>query len=230
MAYLISAHIVRERSNFDRLSELPASIGHRVYHHRVAKVWIIDAFRASRQPEYPFQSTFSTVDVPLELPAELADLERVYSHLDDLGSSNSFKKSYINFALLLNRLLATPILSCVSDDDELDFACVVADGSLVRLKCRCGDLLITYADGKTSIQPLLPEFDDDEELSADPTELRGALPGVEVADRPMSWESRLHAIAIKEWRRFNGTETTILGLGSFDPPEDESDWQLVGSS
>jgi hypothetical protein len=39
----------------------------------------------------------------------------------------------------------------------------------------------------------------------------------------------LHWIAIEELLAFAGVKDTILGLGSFDPPADESDWQLVTS-
>lgn len=230
MGYLISAHITRDTPDFQRLAELPSSIGHRVYHHDAAKVHVIDAFRASRPPEYPFQTPVPAADIPLELPPELNALESVYDYLNKLKLANSFKKSYINFGLLLNRLLDVPILSFISDDDEWDFVCTVADRSLSRLKCRCGDLVITYQDGNPQIQPLVPEFDDDDEFLTNLDDLRTALPDVTVADRIVPWDSQLHAIAAEEWQLFGSTNTMILGLGSFDPPEDEPDWKLIGSS
>ena len=228
MGYLISAHIARDKPDISRLAELPLSIGHRVYHHRSANVYVVDAFRASRPSDYPFQTPVPAADIPLELPPELNTLESVYGYLNKLQLANSFKKSYINFALLLNRLLGMPILSFISDDDEWDFACAVADGSLSRLKCRCGDLVITHEDGNTQIQPLVPEFEGDEEFLTNIDDLRAALPDISVADGNVPLDSQLHAIAIEEWRLFANTGTMILGLGSFDPPEDESDWQLIG--
>ena len=227
MGYLITAHVFRDKPDIRCLAEVPSSIGHRVYHHRSANVYIIDAFRASRPSDYPFQTPVPAADISLDLPPELSSLESVYGYLNKLKLANAFKKSYINFALLLSRLLGLPILSFISDDDEWDFACTVADGSLARLKCRCGDLVITHQDGNTQIQPLAPEFEDDEEFLTNIDDLRAALPDISVADRNVPWDSQLHAIAIEEWRRFANTDTVILGLGSFDPPNDEADWELI---
>jgi hypothetical protein len=39
----------------------------------------------------------------------------------------------------------------------------------------------------------------------------------------------MHSIAMEELQAFAGIKETILGLGSFDPPEAESEWQLVAS-
>jgi len=231
MGYLISAHIVRDKPAIERLAELPASIGYRVYFHRAADVCIVDTFRSSRPPEYPFQTPLPVADVPLELSDSLNALESVYEFLSQRKLANSFKKSYINFALILNRLLGTPVLSIISDDDDLDFACLASDGSLARLKCRSGDLLITYQNGDAQIQPLIAEFDDaDEELLTDTNDLRAAIPICSVAERNTPWNSTLHAIAIEEWQSFASTDTMILGMGSFDPPEDESEWELIGGS
>jgi hypothetical protein len=230
MGYLISANIARDKPDAGRLAELPSSIGHRVYYHRSANFYVVDAFRASRSADYPFQTPVPAADIPLDLPAELNELESVYGYLNKLQLANSFKKSYINFGLLLSRLLGTEILSIISDDDEWDFACTVGDGALSRLKCRCGDLLITFEDGTTQIQPLVPEFEDEDEFLTNLDDLRSAIPNIAVADRDVPWDTQLHAIAIQEWRRFSNTDTPILGLGSFDPPEDEADWQLIGGS
>ena len=160
---------------------------------------ILDAFRASRPAEYPFQASVPAADIPLELPAELKELETVYTYMNKLKLANAFKKSYINFALLLNRILEMPILSFVSDDDELDFACTVSDGALSRLRCRCGDLLVSYSDGETQILPLVPEFEDDDESLTNLNDLRSAIPSITVADRNVPWDSHLHAIATQEW-------------------------------
>lgn len=230
MGYLISAHIVRDRPDVTRLSELPDSIGHRVYHQRTADVWMFDVFRASRQPDYPFQTLVPTADISLDLPPELSDLQSIYKHLGSIDLANAFKRSYVSLALLLNRIFGTPVLSFVSDDDELDFACTADNDALSRLKCRCGDLVITFQDGSTQIQPLVPEFDDDEEFLTNLEDLSAAVPGVSIAARDVPWDTQLHAIAIEEWRRFADTDELILGLGSFDPPSDESDWELVADA
>ncbi|MFN3150964.1 hypothetical protein [Bremerella sp.] len=229
MGYVISAHVTRQKPDVSRLAEIPASIGYCVYYHRSADVYMIDAFRASRPPDYPFQKAIPATDIPLELPAELSDLELVYRFLDKQRLANSFKKSYINFGLLLNGLLGMPVLSFLSDDEEWDFACTVDQGKLARLKCRCSDLLITYEGGKTHVQPLAPEFEEENFLT-NLDDLRVACPKVSVAERNVDWDIELHTVAIEHWRQFSDSSQLILGLGSFDPPEDESDWQLLSRS
>ena len=53
------------------------------------------------------------------------------------------------------------------------------------------------------------------------------IPGVEVYLRTTPWNPQLHAIATEEVAMFKGTEKPILALGSDEPPEDDSDWQLI---
>ena len=71
--------------------------------------------------------------------------------------------------------------------------------------------------------------DGDEDALTDTASLRSALPDVEILPRETPWNTQLHAITIEELKVFAGIKEAILGLGSFDPPEDESDWQLVAS-
>jgi hypothetical protein len=229
MGYLITAHVFREKPNFSRLAELPKSIGHRAYLHQAANLYLLDAFRASKVPQYPFQTLIPSSDIPLELPPALEPLERLYSRLAALKLANAFKKSYINTALLLNRLLQVPVFSFASDDDELDFACSASDEALSRLKCRCGDLMVTYDNAKLQIAPLVPEAEEDEGLLTDTLSLGSALPDAEILPRETPWNTQLHAIATEELQAFAGIKEAILGLGSFDPPEDESEWRLVAS-
>jgi hypothetical protein len=97
------------------------------------------------------------------------------------------------------------------------------------LRCRCGDLLISYDHGHVQIAPLVPEVEEDESLLTDTAALKSALPDVDIRPRETPWNSQLHRIALEELRAFAGLEETILGLGSFDPPDDESEWQLIGA-
>lgn len=229
MGYLISAHVFREKPNVTQLAELPTSVGYRVYFHRTANLYLLDTFRAAKVPQYPFQTLLPTADIPLDLPADLDVLERVYEQLGPLKLANGFKRSYINAALLLNRLVQLPVLSFVSDDDQLDFTCSVSAGALDRLRCRCGDLLIAYDGKKAQIAPLVPEAEEDEDLGTDTAALTSALPDVQVLPRETPWNTQLHAIALEELQAFAGIKEGFLGLGSFDPPADEADWQLVES-
>lgn len=229
MAYLISAHVFREKPSVTQLAELPNSIGYRLYFHGTANLYLLDVFRASKVPQYPFQTLLPTVDIPLDLPPALDVLRRLFEQLGTVKLANPFKRSYINGALLLSRLVQLPVFSFVSDDDELDFTCSASDGALRRLKCRCGDLLISYDGTQVQIAPMVPEAEADEDLGTDTAALKTALPDVQVLPREAPWNTQLHALALEELRAFAGVKDAILGLGSFDPPEDEAAWQLVAS-
>lgn len=229
MGYLITAHVFREKPDVSRLAELPKSIGYRVYLHRGASLYLLDTFRPAKEPQYPFQTLLPSADIPLELPAGLEALERVYSRLGPLNLANGFKKSYINTALLLNRLLQVPVFSFASNDDDLDFSCSAANGALSQMKCRCGDLVISFDGRKVQIAPLVPEAEEDEDLLTDTAALKSAMPDVEMLPRKTPWNTQLHCIAMEQLQAFAGLKEMILGLGSFDPPEDESEWQLVAS-
>ena len=69
----------------------------------------------------------------------------------------------------------------------------------------------------------------DEDLLTDMSSLGSALPDAEILPRETPWNTQLHAIATEELQAFAGIKEAILGLGSFDPPEDESEWRLVAS-
>ena len=229
MGYLITAHVFREKPAVSRLTDLPKSIGYRVYLHRAANLYLLDSFRPAKVPQYPFQTLLPSADIPLELPPGLETLERLYTRLGPLNLANGFKKFYINAALLLHWLLQVPIFSFATNDDELDFTCSAANGALSRLKCRCGDLLISYDNKKVQVAPLVREAEEDEDLLTDTSSLKSALLDLEVLPRDTPWNTQLHGIAMEELQTFAGIKETILGLGSFDPPEDETEWQLVAS-
>lgn len=230
MGYLIAAHIMKDEPDLSRLSELPASIGWRAYHHKSADMTMLDTFRAGNVPDYPFQRPLPTAEISLDLPSEYSALEALYKQFYKLDLANSFKKSYINFSLLLSDLCNTPVLSLISDDDELDFACTASAGHITRLAARCGDMIVTLQDGRLHLQPLVPECEEDTEFLTDTDTFKKAVPGLVLAERNVDWPSQLHAVAIQEWQLFSGSNRLILGLGSFDPPSDESDWHLVASS
>lgn len=229
MGALITAHVFRDKPNFSRLAELPKSIGYRAYLHRGADLYLLDTFRASKVPEFPFQTLIPSADIPLEMPPTLEILQRLYSRFGSLGLANPFKKSYINAALLLSRLLQVPVFSFASDDDELDFTCSASNEAFLRLRCRCGDLLVSYDNKKLQVAPLVPEDEEDEHVLTDTTRLKSALPEIEILPRETPWKTELHWIAAEELRAFANLSDTILGLGTWDPPEDESEWQLIAS-
>jgi len=229
MGYLTTAHVFREKPDVSRLAELPRSIGYRVYLHGGANLYFLDCFRPAKVPQYPFQTLLPSADIPLELPPGLETLEWVYSRLGPLNLANGLKKSYINAALLLNGLLQAPVFSFASNDDDLDFTCSAANGVLSRLKCRCGDLMILFDGRQVQIAPLVPQAKEDENLLTDTAALVSAMPDVEILPRETPWNTQLHCIAMAELQAFAGIKKMILGLGSFDPPEDEPEWQLVAS-
>lgn len=229
MGNLITAHVTLQEPRASDLALLPKSIGFRIYHHRRANLFLIDAFPASKPSKWPFTAKLPATDIPLELPAELVALESLYLNLLKHGMADYFKKSYINFAVLLSRLLKMPVLSFASDDDGLDIACVASSEYVERLEFACEDLHVIYANGKATVQPLIPESEDDEGFT-DLDELRAALPLWTVLQRDVPWDTRLHAVAMDNYRSFARMNDLILGLGSFDPPEDESEWRLLGEN
>ena len=229
MGYLITAHVFREKPDFSRLGELPKSIGYRAYLHGAANFYLLDAFRASKVPQYPFQTLIPSADIPLELPPALESLERLY-----LAARGSETRERFQEVLHQHRAAAqsppqVPVFSFASDDDELDFACSASDDALSRLKCRCGDLVVSVrshqapgraagAGGRRGRGPA--------DRHVEP-QLGAARCGHPSARTP--WNTQLHAIATEELQAFAGIKETILGLGSFDPPEDEPERRLVAS-
>lgn len=165
MGNLITAHVTLQEPRANDLASIPKSIGYRIYHHRAAKLFLIDAFPASKPPKWPFSARLPATDIPLELPPDLTDLESLYRFLLKRGLADYFKTSYINSSLLLNRLLKSPVLSFASNDDGLDFACVALREHVERIEFTCEDLHVTYANGTASIQPLVPEFEEDDGLT-----------------------------------------------------------------
>jgi hypothetical protein len=188
---------------------------------------MLDTHRSNRRPDFPFQTTLPTADISLDLPDSLEILEQLYLFLNRQKLANGFKKSYINFAAQLSTIVSGPVLSFISDDDEFDFVCTAQEGIVQRVKCRCTDLIIAHDRQSTTVTPLLPEFEDDAEFLTDTSELEGSVPGLNVAPRTTPWNPQLHLIASEEVRRFTGHSSAILGLGSFDPPTDEAEWELI---
>jgi len=227
MGYLISAHILPAERDFRELNQLPASFGYVVYFHEGIRAYILDLYAARKPPRFPFCSLVPAADIPLELPAELNVLNKFYETLVRLNRANGFKRSYVNLALLLSQRLSTDIISFISDDDGLDFACTVRNGVLTRLRFRCDDLLASYTSTGLVIEPMYSEDEPDADGLTDLAVLRASLPSADVRERTMPMPTALHSIVSREVADFTGVTQPILGLGSFDPPEDERQWQKV---
>jgi hypothetical protein len=230
MANLISAHLLAGECDFGVLSQLPASCGYTVYFHEGIGRYLLDVYSSRKRPRGPFWSLVPAVDLPLELPPELGVLNEFHDLLARQKRANGFKRSYVSCALLLSQLLGTEVLSLVTDDDQLDFACRARGGAVTRLHFRCEDLQATYTPDGFWIEPMFSEDepDDDEgELLTDLAELRAAIPSAMVADRTWPMPTQLHELAMREVAAFTGEARPILGLGSFDPPEDEAQWRKI---
>ena len=78
---MISAHIIKGTPDCVRLSELPSSIGYRVYRHNAADMLLLDTFRPDRMPRYPFQYPLPTADASLDLPPGMEAFSRLYDQL-----------------------------------------------------------------------------------------------------------------------------------------------------
>ena len=227
MGYLISAHILPGERDFNALSQLPPSFGYAAYFHEAIRCHLLDIYASRKPPKYPFCSLVPAADLPLDLPVELSDLNLFYQVLVRLNRANGFKRSYVSLALLLSQRLSTDVMSFVADDDQLDFACTVRNGAVTRLHFRCEDLLVTYSPSGLLVEPLFSEDEPDAEWLTDLVDLKAALPFAVVKERTMSIPTTLHSLATREVAEFTGVTRPILGLGSFDPPQDERQWRKV---
>lgn len=221
MSEFLTAHIIREKTDLAPLANLPTSIGFCVYHQRSLNLWWLDPFRAASPSGYSFQTPLPGDEIPRELPQELMVLRRLYDQLARREIADGFKRSYVNACMLISRLIQTPVFSFASDDDELDFTCSASAGRLMRLRCRCADLLVTYTSQGLEIAPLLPEFAEDAEDLTDVKKLKAALPDARFLPRQTPWVNELHGVATEELRGF--TNLQIPNVGDFD---NESDWVL----
>jgi len=227
MGYLISAHILPGERDFGALGQLPPSFGYAPYFHEGIRCYLLDVYASRKPPKFPFCSLVPAADLPLDLPSELGLLNEFYQVLVRLNRANGFKRSYVTFALLLSQRLATDVMSFVADDDQLDFACIVRGGAVTRLHFRCEDLLVTYTPSGLLIEPMFSEDEPDAEWLTDLEALRAAIPSAVVKERTLPIPTALHSLAMREVAEFIGATQPILGLGSFDPPEDEHQWRKI---
>ncbi len=213
MGYLVTAHIIKSEPDLARLEALPRGIAWTAYREPGASAWYLDPFEAGRKQEWPFTSLPAYKELPRDLPDSLGQLSRVYAALKAAKLAVGFVRTFLNLNLLLSRTLQLPVLSFCSDDDGMDFACWSEGGALRRLRCECGDVLVTFSEGKVEIQPL--QMDDDE-APTDLSALHDPANGISVMEQPQDPSSRLHHIASVEAMAFLGTAEPPLGIGSFD--------------
>ena len=226
MGYLISAHLLTSDFDFDTLGKLPNSIGYSVYKHAKSNVLMLDTYNPVKKPKHPFQQILPDTDISSELPAETKTLTSFYLFLKQEGSEHGFRRSYITFATLLSKLTESRVLSFVTDDDELDFVVQAENGILHSIDCRCEDLLFHYDASGTCITPLIPDSEDEAEYLTDPDELIKTAPGITIRSG-IIWPTSLHSIATKNVKAFSNYAGDMLGLGSFDTPQDEKYWKLL---
>jgi hypothetical protein len=227
MGYLLSGHIVKEDAPFQRLDGLPKSISWRVFRQRNLNAFFIETFTAGRKPKWPFTEMPTVLDIPLDLPSDLEILTRVYSNLRKVRLANSFKCGMINLNLLICKLLKSETFTFCADDDDLDFICISVSGKLTRLHCQCGDLEIIHGPDGTVIQPLRPEFQEDEDFLTDVGQFDLEMTDLTIRPRDKSWPTGLHKIAAQEAIKYLSIDKPPLGLGTFDDPE--FDLQIVAS-
>lgn len=236
VGHFVSAHVLLERADFSQLNNLPPSIGYRVYFHRRAQLYLIDTFRSTRLPAFPFQSRLPAMELSSEIPRDYEGLRTLHAQLVELGQAAGFCTTYMNYCRMASRLLAAPLLSIVSDDDELDFACLASHGRLERVHCICGGLRIVFdQDALRAGVVIGPSADEPGAIGLTPNEahppaaiatLQSALPQLQTFPPLAMAATDLHVIALDELTRFIGRRVAMLGLGQFDPPRDEINWEL----
>jgi len=214
MGSLVAAHLVRNDPPVELLARLPPSIGWRLYREPVTAAFLIEVFASAKPPlRWPFGNLPRIPELALELPEPLAPLNDLYDVLLHQRRAGPFRRNYVNLNLLLSHALDMQVFSFVSDDDGTDLACCSVAGQLHRLRFKTDALEITWTDGHGVIQPLV--FDDDcVTPEADLLALKSLSEFKLLALEEQS--STLHRIALEESRAFLRTETSILGLGTWD--------------
>ena len=81
-------------------------------------------------------------------------LDELYARLQSEKRAGTLPAVAVHVALMLHRLVALPILSLCSDDDEWDLACEVREGQIDRLDFRAGEEEIKVGrDGRIETLP-----------------------------------------------------------------------------
>lgn len=139
----------------------------------------------------PPRQPLSAATPATDLPLALPSTggrERAVRDVRAKGTANGLKRSYIHLSCALSAKLIQPVLSLFSDDDGNDFACVSRNGAAERIAARCGNELILFDRGRLCVT------------------------------RDDGVESRLHAVASREFELFTGKPASALVLGTFSPP------------
>jgi hypothetical protein len=154
MGHLVAGHLTVERPDPGRIrGALPASVGFSVWRHGSLPLFAVDTFAAARPPQRPLSVATPALDLPLELPPDLAPLDVLHERLRADGAAGGFHRAYVALSRLLSAALRQRVLSLYADDDESDFACLSASGKLEHLSARCGDRLVAFEHGQLELAP-----------------------------------------------------------------------------
>lgn len=150
--YFVSMHLTKQQPEAEAIRNiLPPSIGFRVYRHNTVDIFAIDTFAETEPPPHPFTSDTPAKDLSLELGSHLHSLAAAYEKLRRSGGANGIRRSYINLAEMLSGAIGQPVLSICSNDDDLDFACLAANGMAFGIIALCDETVVRCVNGATEL-------------------------------------------------------------------------------
>ncbi len=128
------------------LHQLAKSLPWKLYVSKGLNVYLLDVFNPRHIKSFPFCSIPAVQDLPLDFDVPLNELNELYETLRKKNRGNGFRRALVNLNLILSRLTGGDVLSCISDDEDMDLACISSQGNLRMLRFRAGGMEISWSE------------------------------------------------------------------------------------
>ena len=220
MGYFAGGFVFTSDPRFAEIAAGFPTYSARGYRHVERPIWLLDVFeKAVRGEHYPFSWQTTEIQAAPRAPAPatiqfLRELDALLAALPDDEDGRGANE--LRLALAVGECAGTRTCFFAGDDDLVDLACVVADGTVERFRCRMEHLTVAHEPGRTEVIPnVLVENDEEEPSPALLQAIRGAVPwpvapAYEVVGR------QIHESARLLWPAEAGDPVESLGLGTWD--------------
>ena len=235
MGYFTNGFVFTSRPDFEAASKVIPGRSARGYQHNRQSVWLLDLWKPRGKLQLrrspfcdPAAEGFRT-DTALDGPTR--DFVNVFEALRqacDLGSGRP-EISGLHAALAVAAAARGQAHYFAADDEETDFGCNAASGSLVSFSCRLDQLSVQYANGRASVTPLSDLEDGDEDRLQDLIAAAESVAGISVLQpRIIEGGQIFYENPVGQWPQAAGDPAEILGLGTWDPLANiENDFAVV---
>lgn len=216
MGYTISGYIIREECDWSKLKTIGQEFKWYLYFDEKNNLYHLTVGKSRKMFDH-FSSYLNDYHLSDELKQSLSK----YNDLSIWLGKNKFGVQGIhgtlNFAHKLSDILYTKVFGYVSDDDELDMACICDKGEVVKIHNNRRIVDVIYENGSISIVPLdFEEQLDFEEAEYDPiSKIREIFPYVHIENK-INIELLLHRIVIQEFDLCFKDYKRPEWIGSFD--------------